>query len=481
MTRTTARRLVWERPASSHTAPRRAARPSGGEPPEQARERPADKPRARSPSASPPSGQTSPAPAAPLFRREAIEARRTQWLGVVLLEPRLSHRLFGWCGIAICVGFAVFILIGSYTRKVRVVGWLVPQQGLATVSASLPGSVSKVSVKEGQSVRKGDPLITISGDLRSEAGASRAAIVEQARRRKNSLSEERDAQARMLESEEATLRRQVDTLTAQVRHTNDELALQKERLALAQRSAQRARQMRAQDLIALPRLEQSEKERLDQSERTHALERALSTARQDLATARTALEQFPLKRATQLGAVERNLAAAEQELIEADFKRAVVLTAPTAGIVSGIRTEVGSDVTANAPLLNITPEGSKLQAQLFAVSRAIGFVRPGQTVQVRYQAYPYQKFGLHRGTVVDVSHSAISPSELNRALTGVSSLYPANEPLYRVVVKLEKDSVSAYGEAMPLRAGMQLEADVMVDHRQLFEWMLDPLYTITGR
>lgn len=426
--------------------------------------------------------ELAPPPQEALFRREVIEARQTQWLGVVFLQPRISHRLFAWTAGLMIVSLSAFMVFGSYTRKVRIAGWLVPQLGLVTISAPQAGSVSKLLVREGESVRRGAPLLSISGELRSEAGGStRAKIVERLAERRDSQETERELQSKVLEKDEKALRRQVETFTSQRSHLVEEVSLQKTRLNIAGRALLRARQMRARDLISLPRLEQSEQDRLDQAEKLHSLERNLASIEQELVGARTNLEQLPLRRDTQLGAIGRGVAALDQEIAEAEARQGVLLTAPEDGTVSGIRTEVGSDVAINAPLLNIAPEGSPLQAQLYGSSRAVGFIKPGQRVLLRYQAYPYQKFGSYDGRVVEVSHSAISPSELSRSLTGLSSLYGANEPVYRIVVKLAREDVSAYGKALRLKPGMQLDADVMVDTRRLFEWMLDPLYSITGR
>ncbi|ETX05787.1 MAG: hypothetical protein ETSY2_20910, partial [Candidatus Entotheonella gemina] len=54
-------------------------------------------------------------------------------------------------------------------------------------------------------------------------------------------------------------------------------------------------------------------------------------------------------------------------------------------------------------------------------------------------------------------------------------------PVYRIVVRPERQTVTAYGRPMPLQPGMQLEADVIIDRRRLIEWVFDPLYTLTGK
>ncbi len=53
--------------------------------------------------------------------------------------------------------------------------------------------------------------------------------------------------------------------------------------------------------------------------------------------------------------------------------------------------------------------------------------------------------------------------------------------MYRITVALDRQSVRAYGEEQPLAAGMQLEADVLLDRRRLIEWIFEPVLSVTGR
>jgi membrane fusion protein len=110
-------------------------------------------------------------------------------------------------------------------------------------------------------------------------------------------------------------------------------------------------------------------------------------------------------------------------------------------------------------------------------SRAVGFIEPGDTVLLRYQAYPYQKFGHQTGRVARISRSALSAAEL-QSISGFNS---NGEPLYRVTVRLARQAVTAYGKPEALRPGMLLEADVLGERRRLIEWIFAPLYSVTGR
>ncbi|MFO1298408.1 MAG: HlyD family secretion protein [Rubrivivax sp.] len=138
------------------------------------------------------------------------------------------------------------------------------------------------------------------------------------------------------------------------------------------------------------------------------------------------------------------------------------------------------------PLLVIVPAEHRLQAHLYGPSRAVGFARQGQRVVLRYEAFPYQRFGHHEGTVASISRTAVSPSDLPPSLSSLASPGTAGgsgagEPLYRVVVDLGSQAVAAYGERLALQPGMTLEAEVSLERRRLYEWVLEPVRAMTGR
>src|SRR5690606_24993640 len=135
---------------------------------------------------------------------------------------------------------------------------------------------------------------------------------------------------------------------------------------------------------------------------------------------------------------------------------------------------VGQIVDTGRPLMSLLPAGARLRAELIAPSRAIGFIEPGAGVQLRYPAYPYQKFGHHPGRVAAISRAALPVTEQGGAGAG-------QEPVYRVIVDLDSESIDVYGRPRALRAGMAVEADVQLETRRLYEWVLEPLYAMKMR
>jgi membrane fusion protein len=186
-------------------------------------------------------------------------------------------------------------------------------------------------------------------------------------------------------------------------------------------------------------------------------------------------EQLPLRAASQLTEIDRDIAALSQETADAKSRDAFALTAPIDGTVTAINAEPGQTVTSQA-LAIIVPSHVPMVAHLYAPSKAVGFVQVGQSVRLRYQPYPFQRFGTQHGTVVEVSTSPLSPDDI-ALLPG----QPTRESLYRVVVRLDKSTIQAQGLEVALLPGTAPEADIEQAEQRLIDWVLSPLKSAATR
>jgi membrane fusion protein len=146
-------------------------------------------------------------------------------------------------------------------------------------------------------------------------------------------------------------------------------------------------------------------------------------------------------------------------------------------VVTAIVAHAGQMVSADAPMLKIVPRNASMQAELLATSTAVGFIHEGGRVLLRYSAFPYQKFGSYGGTITAVSDAAISAEEAKLFLGGEAPTKQAG-PFYRVIVTPDSQFARVYGQERRLPASMRVEAYALLDRRQLYEWMLEPLYEI---
>jgi membrane fusion protein len=236
------------------------------------------------------------------------------------------------------------------------------------------------------------------------------------------------------------------------------------------------------DYVSAAMLRAKKSDVLDAQTKLQALHLKRATQQREIGVLEARRREAPLRGLAAAGEIEREIALLAGTAAENAAKQTIVIRAERDGIVTAVLAEPGQSVTPASALASLLPADAQLQAQLFAPSSAVGFVRPSQRVQLRYQAFPYQKFGHHAGQVLQVSRTPLQAAELAglplpEAMKGAASA----EPLYRITVSLDRQAVQAYGQAQPLVAGMQLEADVLLDRRRLIEWIFEPLISVTGR
>lgn len=409
-----------------------------------------------------------------LFRQEVIDAKRGEWLGSIIVAAPLSRWLLTMLALALAAAILLFLFVGHYTRRETVLGQLVPSAGLLNIAAPGAGTITRLHVRDGQVVKAGDVLLTLSSEQDSAAlGDTHALVGQQLDIQRSRLQADLLNQKQLSEQQAGALRAKVALLDAQLTQIAGQLAIQQQQVTSNQQMLAKIQPLAAKGFVSAVQIQQQETAVLDAQAQYKALVRQQLDTRQQLGATQQQLAQLPLDDAGKRNDTERQLASLTQSMAQNEMQRAVVLRAPRDGMVSTVLLKEGQMAGAGQPLLSILPSGSVLQAQLLVPSRAIGFIEPGSRVVLRYQAFPYQKFGQQYGEVTDISRSALSPADI-AALMGQQA--QQQEPLYRIQVRLDRQQVLAYGKQEPIKPGMALEADIQMEKRRLIEWVFEPLY-----
>lgn len=428
---------------------------------------------------SPPSAVNQAPTVQPLFRRQAVEHVSTRQYGTVVLARPVSHSVLTALFVCIALSIVVFFIYFGTTRKAQCQGVLLPTAGVIRILPSQSGVITEKRVKEGQIVRAGDVLFVLSSERSSgSADATKKTVSTLLQSRRDSFDVELKQSGLQSRQRLAAAQRRAQDLATEIQRIGDQIRLQQDRVALAEQAHKRYNDLLATNFISPAQLQDKQAELLDQRQRLADLQRLKSSGQRDLATTEADARDLQVQAQRDIGALQRNVSALEQDLTESEARREVLVRAPKDGMVTAITTEVGQTVAANLVLASVLPAGAELEAEIYAPSRSAGFVKPGMTVLLRYQAYPYQKFGQYSATVREVANTSLRPEEL--ALPGAAAA-TASEPLYRIRLKLDRQSVLAYGKAMPLKSGMLIDASVLLEHRRLYEWVLEPLFSISGR
>lgn len=411
----------------------------------------------------------------PLFRKEAVENKRERLYGELILAQPISYRIITIFLTAISLLACWFLLSNSYIKKEKVPGIIVPREGIVTVYPPQAGILTKLNISEGMNVEAAEELFSMLADQRMAGGEyiglkliEQLDVQELYLNRKLEYEVERASAA--MEANETRinrLRKEIDKLSGLIRTQN-------ETLEIVMGAWTRMKKLFPDNLISVIELEEYHKRYLEHKQQAESLamrmDEAVSSLEETILNARTL--EINSKRET--ADIENQLTELTKQRTQIEGQRQVVVNAPVAGKITAVTINVGQRIDPSKPLFSIIPDGSDFQVNLYLPTRSIGFLEIGQSLNISYAAFPYQKFGTYSGKVSQIAGSVIMPGEPASGLT-------FQEPVYKVTAALENQHVMAYGKEIPLRSGMMLSADVILDKRTLFEWLLEPVYSLKGK
>jgi membrane fusion protein len=408
-----------------------------------------------------------------LFRQEAIEFQRQnrQWGQVALLQP-FSTKLITWF-ITTAVALVVLLLfVAPYARKETVTGYLTPIAGTAKIFASQQGTIKELYVKQDEEVEKGQKLLAIeTSQIASDGQDVNAAILATLQSQRDMLTTQITAEENRMKSEQDRLSAMIDGLKTEINALQAQIRSQNEQIRLSSELVSSVTGLVAKGVMSDLEFHKRELAALDEKQKLDALKQQLASRHNQLTETSYSLQQLPTVTAGKIQSWRSELAATEQRIAEIGGRRAYEIRAPTSGRISMLQANVGQFADPRRPQIEIVPRDSTLEAELFVSTRAIGFVRPGQKVRIKYEAFPYQQFGTYAGRVNAVSQTILTKSE-------TSGPVELKEPAYRVMVSLDRPDIDAYGKRMPLQADMLLTADIILEKRSLIRWFLDPLLSV---
>lgn len=409
-----------------------------------------------------------------LFRTEALDHQRARLWGDVILTQPLSTKLATLVIALILISLIAYLALGSYTRKERVQGYLVPGSGLVQVYPDQPGTLVDIMVESGDNVEAGKTLVRITTDRYLGSGSTMSKLLTEVLKQQKTLLKNRIERARQRRTERADhLSERIRNIDAQLTQLVQQRSLQQERLDLARQRYASLEALRQEQLMSESDYQDRYQVFLDEQQNLERLERSILTEQGTQLSAKYELESLEMEVAEEIDQLEAEIARIEQQVIQYDGESSFTLQSPINGTVTSLQVAQGQRVNPQQPLLAILPKDQALQADMFVPTRAIGFLSPGVSVDLRYDAFPYQRFGAYPAKLQQVSKTVLSPDDINAPI-------PLQEPVYRARAVLMHNDILAYGNRFPLQAGMLFEAHLHLDERPLYQWLLKPLYSLKG-
>jgi hemolysin D len=417
-------------------------------------------------------------------------------LEVLERPPNPLGRGILWAIMAFLTLALIWACIGQIDVVAVAQGRVIPDGRTKTVQAADPGVVRAVHVRDGQMVAEGDPLVefdpTVSeAEVEQAREALRVAGIDRARAaalvshasgapasvevpegvdpvvavRQTAIVEariaEHSASREALAQELTQRRRDRGMVAADVSRIEQQLPLAEQQLASF-------RSLEARGFA--PRLRVAEVE-----ERVIGLRQDLIIRREELARARAAEAAaaervrgadttFRREALDAFNEADATVRLRHEELtIALDRNRRTILTAPADGVVQQLQVHtIGAVVRPADPLLVVVPEGSVLVVEANVLNRDVGFVREGQPVRVKLEAFPFTRYGVVEGRLTFLSRDSINDENLGL-------VFPARIELTQFSVKVSAN------ETTPLSAGMSVTAEIRTGERRIIEYLLSPL------
>lgn len=337
------------------------------------------------------------------------------------------------------------------------------------------GVVGDLLVEEGSKVNAGDGLAKIINSQSLSSGVELSDIlVDELEKQKVTLSEE----LRVIYQIQENDINQISLKLAQLEDSLNvikkiKLTVQK-KLELKERLFTNNKELYERGYISKINLFDSHEEYLNIRESMDGLDREILDLVAKIADFEVKKNSIPNEVELKRISIERRISEINMQILELKNKYEFIVKAPESGTVTAIQAYTGTNINNNVPLLSIIPEDSILEIEMLLPTRSAGFIQIGDPVRIRFDAFPYQKFGSIKGEVTKIDKALLLPTDQMLPIR-------LEEASYKVSAKLEKQEIVAYDKSFSLKVGMIAEADIILENRSLLDWLLDPIYALQGK
>jgi len=414
-----------------------------------------------------------------LFRKEVLSHQSERLTGTITLAQPLSIKITVLIIVSIAIAIVAFLFSAEYSRKETVRGFLMPNKGVIKSFSNQGGTIEKLWVKEGDKVLKGQPLATIIVQQNNSNGIDLSTqLAEQLNAQANLLIDEVSQHKELKIKELSNLQVQNVALGNEKIALEDQLALADEKLMLLSEQQLDFNQLNKSGYVSNLEKDRQQQALLEAKQEKQNIARLLLLHQNQLNQVSFNIKNIPQQYTLRINNLKRQQADLQRQLAQVASNYKYTITASNNGVITGIQVVEGetlSQTRAQAkPLLHIIPQGSKLIAELLLPTRSAGFIQIGNSTRLRFDAFPYQRFGFINSEITRIDQTLITPNETQLPVT-------LQEPVYRLRAKLDKQKMRAFGKAFDLKSGMLFEADIMLEQRTVIEWLLEPIYSLKGR
>ncbi len=413
-----------------------------------------------------------------LFREEVIEHQRIKWIGKALLVSGLPTWLIGLASSIFVITVIIFLTFGNYTRRINVYGEVITQPRSVNIFSSQVGFISQQFVDVGDKIKKGQLLYEIDISRVTDSGKVSANIRHAI---ENQLKQVNDIIQKLQTNKDNTL----ENLRSQKRqyeiaHEQSKKLVESahQGVDFSRQTMQNYKEYQERGLVTKDQL----------SGHTHsyyqlqsAFQGLYSQHIQESLQIINLRSEIVIKAAdfdNQISQYQFQRNDLQRQLTETDASGSIVINAPTDGRIESLSVTLGQMVNTGDSLAQIIP---RLDATYYLVlwlpNNSVPYISRGDPINIRYDAFPFEKFGQFPGRIDSIAYVPASTQEM--ATYNSSPVHPTNEranAYYKVMAVLDNNQLRYQGKMLHLSSGMKAQATLFLERRPLYQWMFSPFY-----
>lgn len=415
-----------------------------------------------------------------IYRKEAIEYKKHHWKGKALLLAGLPAWLIALLSFAFLAILITTTIFCTFTQRIDVRGEVITLPHSVNFYAPQQGFVISQYAKVGDLVAKGQSLYEIDISRNTTTGNVSTAQIEVINEK---IANAEDIITKLSHNKEETrlsLDKQLKTINDSLKETNRMLV-----------NAQTGLKKMHDNLSSYDKYLRDGLITKDQYNYQHSLYFQQQSTYQSLVSQKMQLEsqvtQLNSDKITktadfdnQISSQENQINDYKNQLVESNANGNVIIKATTEGRIESLAVTKGQMVDKGSSLAQIKPTGDiEYYLILWLPNNSIPYVKPGDVINIRYDAFPSDKFGQFPGKILSISSVPTSRQELSEYTNVNNGTNQQELALYKTIVKIENKTFNYNGKTLSLSNGLKAQAVVFLEERPLYMWMFTPVYKIT--
>lgn len=415
-----------------------------------------------------------------IYRKEAIEYKKIHWKGKALLLAGIPTWLIVLLAFLFLTTLVMSITLCTFTQRIDVNGEIITLPHSVNVFAPQQGFIVFQHVKVGDKIKKGQPIYELDVSKTTIHGNVSASQIEVINEK---IANAQDIISKLSHNKSETL----SALDKQIKTTGDSLVETNRMLANTQVGLKKMHT----NLSSYDKYLKDGMITKDQYNYQHSLYFQQQSAYQSLVSQKMQLEsqltQTNSDKVTKAADFDNQISSQhnqindyKNQLVESNANGNIIIKATTDGKIESLAVTKGQMVENGSSLAQIKPTGDiEYYLILWLPNNTIPYVKPGDTINIRYDAFPADKFGQFPGKVLSISSVPASRQEMAEYTNVNNGTNQQELALYKAIIKIKDKTFSYNGKTLTLSNGLKAQAVVFLEERPLYMWMFTPFYKMT--